>query len=261
MAAALPTEVGGTGLFTSDIEAQLLDGRLDLAVHSLKDLPTGLPDGLVIGAVSPRADLRDALVSRDSLCVADLPPGARIGTGSLRRQAQLRLLRDDVDPVPIRGNVETRIRKIEAEGLDGVILAAAGLERLGLLDGVAEFLCPEQMLPAPGQGAIGIEVRADDQRTREAVSVLDHPETGAVVTSERAVLAGLGGGCRLPVGAWGRMQSSELLVDALAALPDGSKVVRGRRSGPPESAESVGAQLAQDLAARGATEILAGLGG
>jgi hydroxymethylbilane synthase len=193
-------ELEGTGFFTKEIEEALLDGRIDVAVHSLKDLPTTLPDGLALGAVPPRHDPREALVNGKSLL--DLAPGARVGTSSLRRIAQVRFLRPDLQVVPLRGNVPTRVRKVEMrEGLDAALLAIAGLERLGL-GSKGSVIDPLDVMPAPGQGALGIEIRADDKTTAKQLRPLHHSASAVAVSAERALLAALGGGCQAPVAAW-----------------------------------------------------------
>ena len=193
-------ELEGKGFFTKEIEEALLDGRIDVAVHSLKDLPTALPDGLALAAIPTRHDPREALVGGTSL--SELPPGMRIGTSSLRRIAQVRFLRPDLQVVPLRGNVPTRVRKVESgDGLDAALLAIAGLERLEL-GSKASLVDPLDVMPAPGQGALGIEIRAADRATRKALLPLHHPESAAAVSAERAVLAALGGGCQAPVAAW-----------------------------------------------------------
>ena len=193
-------ELEGKGFFTKEIEDALLDGRIDVAVHSLKDLPTTLPPGLAIGAVPPRHDPREALVNGKSLL--DLAPGTRVGTSSLRRVAQVRFLRPDLEVVPLRGNVPTRVRKVEnREGLDAALLAIAGLERLGL-GGKGSLIDPLDVMPAPGQGALGIEIRADDKSTRKALQSLQDTASAIAVTAERALLAALGGGCQAPIAAW-----------------------------------------------------------
>jgi hydroxymethylbilane synthase len=193
-------ELEGKGFFTKEIEEALLDGRIDVAVHSLKDLPTTLPAGLALGAIPARHDPREALVNGRSL--SDLPGGARVGTSSLRRIAQVRFLRPDLEVVPLRGNVPTRVRKVEThDGLDAALLAIAGLERLGL-GGKASIIDPFDVMPAPGQGALGIEIRDDDKLTRKALQPLHDPVSAAAVSAERALLAALGGGCQAPVAAW-----------------------------------------------------------
>lgn len=250
------SQIGGKGVFTKEIEEALLDGRVDLAVHSLKDLPTDLPDGLEIGAVSPRARVEDALVSRNGETFDDLPDAARVGTSSLRRQAQLAHLRGDLRLEGIRGNVETRLSKLDTEGLDTVVLAAAGLERLGLADRISEYLPAERVLPAPGQGAMAIEVRQNDGHVGGLMARLDDRSTRCAVTAERAVLSSLGGGCRVPIGAWARVEGGRMVLDAMVAMPDGSRLVRAQAIGEPDQAEPMGLGLADDLTARGAREIL-----
>ena len=248
--------IGGKGVFTKEIEEALLDGRIDLAVHSLKDLPTELPKGLEIGAVSPRADVRDALLSQNGEGLDGLKQGARVGTGSLRRQAQLRHLRPDLVLEGIRGNVDTRLKKLALEGLDAVVLAAAGLERLGWRDRVSEFLSPDRVLPAPGQGAMAVEVRCGDERVMGLVAGVEDGTARRMVTAERAMLRVLGGGCRVPIGAWARMEGGRLVAEGMVALPDGSRLVRGRTAGEADRAEEVGRRLADALLAQGAGEIL-----
>jgi hydroxymethylbilane synthase len=250
------SQIGGKGVFTKEIEEALIGGRIDLAVHSLKDLPTDLPEGLTIGAVSHRAPVEDALISRNGKGFGDLPDGARVGTSSLRRQAQLAHLRGDLRLEGIRGNVETRLGKLETEGLDAVVLAAAGLERLGLADRICELLPAEQILPAPGQGAMAIEIRQDDDDVSPLMARLDDRATRWAVTAERSVLSALGGGCRVPIGAWARDAGGVMALDAMVASPDGSRLVRSQTSGSPDQAEQLGLGLAEDLAARGAREIL-----
>ncbi len=250
------SQIGGKGVFTKEIEEALLSGQIDLAVHSLKDLPTDLPDGLTIGAVGPRAPVEDALVSRNGEALDDLPNAARVGTSSLRRQAQLSHLRGDLRLEGIRGNVETRLGKLDSEDLDAVVLAAAGLERLGLADRISESLPAARFLPAPGQGAMAIEVRRDDGDVGALMVRLDDRSTRRAVTAERAVLSSLGGGCRVPIGAWARTEGGRMVLDAMVAMPDGSRLVRAQASGKPDQAEEVGLGLAEDLAAQGAREIL-----
>ena len=253
--------IEGKGLFTTEIEERLLDGRIDLAVHSLKDLPTEIPEGLALGAVSRRADVRDALVSRQGKGLAGLRRGARVGTSSLRRQAQLRHIRPDLMTVDIRGNVDTRLKKLDEEGLDAVVLAAAGLERLGWGGRISEYLPADQVLPAPGQGALAIEVRAGDARVGEAVSDLDDEATRCSVTAERAMLQGLGGGCHVPIGAWGRIDGAGMVLDGIVAHPGDGRMVRGQVEGATDQAERLGARLAGDLLGRGGAEILEAVDG
>ena len=252
--------IGGKGAFTKELEDALLDGRIDIAVHSLKDLPTILPDGLAISAICEREDARDALVLRADLkgSLATLPEGVVIGTSSQRRLAQLKALRRDVVVKDLRGNVDTRIRKLDEGQYDAVILASAGLLRLGLQDRISARIPIAEMLPAVGQGAIAIETRSDDEFAVEATSRLDHHETRLACLAERAFLRGLGGGCQLPIAAHAVLDRDLLILDGLVAKPDGSEMVRDRLSGFPDNAEEIGAQLAAVLIQRGANSFLNG---
>jgi hydroxymethylbilane synthase len=242
-------KVGTKGLFTKEIEEALLDGRADLAVHSLKDLPTELPEGLVLAAVPEREDPRDAVVGKK---LADLPLGARVGTSSLRRAAQLRQLRPDLQVESVRGNLDTRLRKLDEGQYDAILLAAAGLKRLGWGDRIAEILAPEQMCPAVGQGALAIETRAGF----DGVAMLDHPDTHTAVLAERGVLRALGGGCQVPIGAYATVSQGHVHLLAIVAAPDGSEVIRGEAEGAPNNAAEIGARLAAELLERGARQIL-----
>lgn len=248
--------IGGKRVFTREIEEALLDGRIDLAVHSLKDLPTRLPDGLRLEATSRRMDVRDALVSRAGQRLDGLPEGSVVGTGSLRRQAQLRHVRPDLNVEGIRGNVDTRLRKLNEGELDAVVLAAAGLIRLGLQHRIDEFLPARRFLPAPGQGALGIEVRRCDDRVAKAVGCLHDRSTHFAVSAERAMLDELDGGCQVPIGAWARLRKGALVADGMVAVPDGSRVVRARTTGIPDGCIDVGRRLSELLIARGAMEML-----
>jgi hydroxymethylbilane synthase len=248
--------IGGKRVFTREIEEALLDGRIDLAVHSLKDLPTRLPDGLHLVATSRRVDVRDALVSRAGQRLDGLPEGSVVGTGSLRRQSQLRHVRPDLNVEGIRGNVDTRLRKLNEGELDAVVLAAAGLLRLGLQHRIDEFLPAHRFLPAPGQGALGIEVRRCDERVAQAVGCLHDRSTYLAVSAERAMLDALDGGCQVPIGAWARLQKGALVADGMVAVPDGSRVVRARTTGNPDGCIDVGRRLSELLIARGAKEML-----
>ncbi len=248
--------IGGKGAFTKEIENALLDCRVDLAVHSLKDMPTRLPDGLCLEAVSRRDDVRDALISRNGCKLDDLPEGAVVGTGSLRRQAQLRQIRSDLKIVGIRGNVDTRLRKLGAGNIDALVLAVAGLNRLGLEDHVSEIFSAERILPAPGQGALGIEIRHGDGRVAQAVGCLHDRPTYQAVSAERAMLDGLEGGCQVPIGAWARLHEGHLVAEGMVAVPDGSKVIRAMTTGDPDGSIEVGNRLSELLIARGAKEIL-----
>ncbi|HEY76376.1 MAG TPA: hydroxymethylbilane synthase [Thermoflexia bacterium] len=250
------SQAGGVGLFVKELERALLQGEIDLAVHSLKDLPTRLPPGLALAAIPERGDPRDALVSRTGRPLSALPSGARVGTSSRRRAAQLLALRPDLRIADIRGNVDTRLRKVEEGRYDAAILAVAGLVRLGRADRITEVLSPEIMLPAVGQGALAVEVRADDERIRSLVAPLDHSPTRAATTAERAFLARLGGGCHAPVGAYAEVDGHQIHLRALVASPDGRTIIRGARQGATSEAEALGWALAEDLLARGADALV-----
>jgi hydroxymethylbilane synthase len=247
---------GGKGIFIKEIEDALLLGAVDLAVHSMKDVPTETPDGLTFAAITRREDARDCLISRDCLKLETLPQGARVGTSSLRRQAQLRHHRADLDVVDLRGNVDTRIRKVEGGEFDAIVLAIAGVTRLGAKDKVAQIFDEDLMLPAVGQGALGIETRADDAQTSRLVAALDHAETRACVTAERALLRELQGGCQVPLGAWGRMRNGELHLEAAVFSAAGSEYVRFDEAGSPAEPTVIGIRLAQILIEAGADKIL-----
>lgn len=250
------TAMSGEGVFVKELEAALLDGRIDLAVHSLKDVPLAVPQGLRLAAVLARDDPRDALVSRSGQDLATLPGRARIGTSSLRRRSQLLRRRPDLEPVDIRGNVDTRLRKLDAGQCDAIIVAACGLIRLGLEDRITEYLGLDIMLPEPGQGALAVETRADDRPILELAGVLDDPESRACVEAERMLLRALGGGCRVPIAAYAALEGGELVLQAVVAAPDGSADVRGIQRGPATEPISVGERLAEQLLARGAEELL-----
>lgn len=248
----------GKGLFTKELEDAIFEHRVDLAVHSLKDLPTELPEGLGIGAICEREDVRDALVARGAITsFNELPPRALIGTSSLRRQAQLRAARPDLVIEPVRGNVDTRLRKLDEGQYDAIVLAAAGLHRLGYADRITEHLNEVLMLPAVGQGALAIETREDDAGTGEIIQALDHEATRLACEAERAFLKGLGGGCLVPIAAHATIESDVMTLNGLVASPEGSEAVRGKQSGSSHDAELIGRQLADDLLARGAARILA----
>lgn len=248
----------GKGLFTKELEDAIFERRVDLAVHSLKDLPTELPAGLQIGAICEREDVRDALVARGPISgFNELPQRALIGTSSLRRQAQLRAARPDLVIEPVRGNVDTRLRKLDERQYDAIVLAAAGLHRLGHANRITEHLSEELMLPAVGQGALAIETREDDSVIEEIIHVLDHEATRHACTAERAFLKGLGGGCLVPIAAHATIESDVMTLNGLVSSPDGSEAVRGKQSGPWEDAQLIGRQLADDLLALGAARILA----
>jgi hydroxymethylbilane synthase len=225
-------EIGGKGLFTKEIEEALLDGRIDVAVHSMKDVPTWLPEGLAITSILEREDPRDAWFSRAGQGLADLPSGAVVGTASLRRQAQVLYARRDLSVATLRGNVETRLAKLERGDVDATLLALSGLKRLGRSDLVTAVLSPEEMLPAVAQGAIGLEVRRDDRRTGDLVAALDHPASACCVAAERALLAELDGSCRTPIAAHAEIDGTGgLTLTSLVVLPDGSVLHRDRRQG------------------------------
>ena len=249
--------VGLQGVFTKEVQSALLEGTADIAVHSLKDLPTEQVAGLVLAAVPPREQVADALITNQASSLSELPAGARIGTGSLRRQAQLKHLRPTVEVVGIRGNVDTRLRKLDGGEYDAIVLAAAGLSRLGLSDRITQVLEPPQMLPAVGQGALGIECRVDDPAVRDLLGQIDHNETHSSTKAERVMLSLLHGGCSAPVGAWGRVENGRLLLDGLVANAAGTLVVRASASGPAVDATSLGQQVAQELLTQGAKAIIA----
>jgi hydroxymethylbilane synthase len=252
-------EAGGKGLFTKEIEEALVDGRIDLAVHSMKDVPTVLPDGLVIAAVLPRADVRDAFVSLAHLSLASVPAGARVGTSSLRRAAQVRRARPDLVVVPFRGNVETRLRKLADGEAEATLLACAGLQRLGMADRIAEAIAPEVMLPAVAQGAIGIEIRASDTEVAHLLAALDDPTAAVEIAAERAFLARLEGSCRTPIAALARLGGSDRLHLAGEILtPDGRIAHAADRTGAAAAAVAMGEDLADELRKRGGPDFFAG---
>jgi hydroxymethylbilane synthase len=252
-------KVGTKGMFTKEIEEAMAEGRIDLAVHSLKDLPTELSPAFLLAAVPKREDARDAFLSIDYSRIEDLPSGAKVGTSSLRRQAQLHALHRDLQIIPLRGNVDTRWRKLQAGEFHAIILAAAGVTRLGLAGGVREYISCEQMCPAAGQGALAIETRADDRETAAAMRFLDHQPTRAAVECERAALNALGGGCQVPIGAYAEMRGASLWLQAVVASPDGSEIVREHRSGV--DPQHLGTEVGEALLARGARRILNGVYG
>ena len=249
-------KVGGKGLFVKEIEEALMAGRIDLAVHSMKDVPTDLPEGLAIVAMTDREDPRDAVVSRNGAPLLSLPTGAVIGTSSLRRQVQLRRLRGDFDLRALRGNVDTRLRKLEEEGLDAIILAAAGMNRLGVADRISEILSPELMLPAVGQGVLGIEARGDDGLVNEIVAAIDNDLAHRTVLAERAFLKRLEGGCQVPIGCFGQVDGGRLVLRGMVGHPRGEPIFFGEQTGPLEEALAIGQALAEELLAQGAGPIL-----
>jgi hydroxymethylbilane synthase len=250
--------LGGKGIFTKEIEDALLSGEIDLAVHSMKDLPTELPKGLAIAAVPQREDARDVLVSRKNIPLKNLPPGAQLATGSLRRKSQILNYRSDLSVVPIRGNVDTRLQKLFEQGLDGIILAAAGLKRLGREDRITEYLAPDICLSAVAQGALAIETR-EDGPSRQSVAFLHHAPSFIEVTAERAFLGKLGGGCHVPVAARAFMDGELLDIRGMVAEPDGRRLCRDRIAGPKDQAVALGTELAERLIQAGAGGMLAGV--
>jgi len=247
-------KVGTKGMFTKEIEEALDDKRVDLAVHSLKDVPTELARQFELAAIMKREDPRDGFISVKFSTAAELPRGARVGTSSLRRQCQLKALRNDLEIFPLRGNVDTRLRKLESGEYDAIILAVAGVGRLGLEKYLRYKIPPDIMCPAVGQGALAIEIRREDSAVRSALAFLDHPETRAAVECERALLNGLGGGCQVPVGALAVRDSGNILLNAMAGRPDGTQILREQRRG--SDPVKLGSEVAQTLLERGANKIL-----
>ncbi len=239
--------VGLQGVFTKEVQEAVLAGEADIAVHSLKDLPTEQVAGLVLGAVPERENVADALVTNSAKTLAELSAGARVGTGSSRRQSQLKHLRPDLNIVGIRGNVDTRLRKLDDGEYDAILLAAAGLRRLGWADRITELLQPSQMLPAVGQGALGIECREDDSIALKLLGQLNHHATHQATAAERAMLALLHGGCSVPVGGWGRIENGQLVLDGLVANLDGTQVLKATATGEVAEAEQIGRQVAEQL--------------
>lgn len=257
VAAEVPISHLGVGAFVRELEAALLRGDIQIAVHSLKDLPSQESPGLLLAAVPPREDPRDVLVSRWGCSLEQLPQGARVGTGSLRRAAQMRAIRPDLSVEPIRGNIDTRLRKAASLEWDGVILAAAGLHRLGWQDRIAEYLPLEVCLPAVGQAALAVQVRAQDMETRELVAVVDDEATHVAVAAERSFLDFLGGGCAVPIAAYGEVQGDHLALRGMVASSDGTRLLRGTVRGSKSAPEDVGRALARELLSQGAGDILA----
>ena len=249
-------KVGGKGLFVKEIEEAMLANEIDIAVHSMKDVPTFFPDGLHLACITKREDPRDALFSRSKTAFKDLPRGANIGTSSLRRQAQLMHLRPDFVIHQLRGNVDTRLRKLKEGQYDAIILAAAGVKRLGLAENITELIDPEISLPAIGQGALGIECRIDDRELNEMISFFNHDETRVAVTGERALLRRLEGGCQVPIACYGRLKDGNLHLTGLVGSVDGKRIIKDTVEGAPEKAEKLGVTLAEKLLKQGADVIL-----
>ncbi|MDZ4168072.1 MAG: hydroxymethylbilane synthase [Coriobacteriia bacterium] len=250
-------KVGGKGLFTKELEVELAAGTVDLCVHSMKDVPTELPPGMHIAATPKRVDPRDALVSGKGYTLETLPQGAKVGTSSLRRVAQVRGLRPDVQIVDVRGNLDTRMRKAEDGEVDVVILASAGITRMGWADRISNYIPTEQMVSAVGQGAIGIEIRSDDEFMIEVCDKISDPETFTCVTSERVVMKKLEGGCQVPIGAYARIEDGVLVMDGLVGSVEGDRIVRDRLQGDPSDPEGLGDAMVARLLELGGGEILA----
>ena len=250
------TQIGGKGIFIKELEEALLDESVDLAVHSVKDIPTETPGRLFFPAVCRRDDVRDCVVSHTGTPLANLRQGARVGTGSLRRQAQLRHFRPDLDLRELRGNVDTRLRKVEGGEYDAIVLSKAGLDRLGWAQKITEALSTDISLPAVGQGAIAIESRVKDQETAQILEKLDDLETRTAIIAERSLLKALQGGCQVPLGAWARMERGELVMEAVVCSVDGSQYIRKKAAAPPDQAAQLGDHLARELAEGGARNIL-----
>jgi len=249
-------QIGGQGVFVKEIEEALLARSIDLAVHSMKDVPGETPEGLIFVAVMKREDVRDVLVSRGNVKMEFMPKGAKIGTGSLRRAAQIKAMLPDVSIMPLRGNIDTRLKKIETENLTGVILAAAGMKRMGYLEKITQYLPVELMLPAVGQGALGLEIRMQDTQLSELCAKMNDEQTAAEVAAERAYLRALGGGCRLPIAAYGLLEGKRLTLEGILAAPNGSTVIRDKVWGEIGQAEELGKKLADLILEKGGKRLL-----
>lgn len=252
--------IGGKGLFTTELESRLLSGTIDLAVHSLKDLPASLPDGLCLAAVTARTHVHDALVSNRYPSLSALPQGARVGTSSLRRKAQLLHCRPDLTVLDLRGNVDTRLKKLDAGDYDAIILAEAGLHRLGLAERITELIPTDIMIPAVGQGALAVETRADDEELKAALAFLGDEDTTAAATAERAFLGAINGSCQVPVGVYAAVRGGQLRLESIIADPDGSRVFRHRAEGPASDSAAIGQTAARVLLDEGGRQILTDLG-
>jgi hydroxymethylbilane synthase len=249
-------KIGGQGVFVKEIEDALLSRKIDLAVHSMKDVPGEIPEELMFAAILPREDVRDVLVARDNIKMEFMPKGAKIGTGSQRRGAQIKAIIPDVNIVPLRGNIDTRLKKIETENLTGVILAAAGMKRMGLAGRITQFLPVETMLPAVGQGALGLQIRRDDTALAKACAGLNDATTAAEVSAERSFLRALEGGCRLPIAALGKLDGRGLSLEGMVAAPNGSTMIREKINGAKEEAEELGKKLAEIILEKGGRRLL-----
>jgi len=249
-------KIGGKGLFVKEIEDALLQKRIDLAVHSVKDIPTEFPKGLHLSVITKREDPRDVLISKDGKTLKDLPQRAKIGTSSLRRQAQLLHFRSDFELIPLRGNLDTRLKKLKTKNLDAIILALAGVKRLGFEQNVTEIILPEISLPAIGQGALGIETRMDDKEVEGQIRFLNDQDSSIAITAERAFLKKLEGGCQVPIAAFARIVGATFHIDGLIGTIDGKRLISHHLEGPIEKAEPLGVELAEILLDKGAKEIL-----
>jgi hydroxymethylbilane synthase len=254
------TQIGGKGIFIKELEEALLDESIDLAVHSVKDIPTDTPSRLCFSAVCRRDDVRDCLITANGATLANLRQGARVGTSSLRRQAQLRHIRPDLDTRELRGNIDTRLRKVESGEYDAILLAKAGLDRLGWSQRIAEILSPDLCMPAVGQGAIAVETRLKDTEAADILAKLDDAETRTAIIAERALLGALHGGCQVPIGGWARIERGELVLEACVCSVDGLQYVKQRAMAPPEHAVQLGEHMARLLMEAGAQSILEEVG-
>ncbi|HOO89210.1 MAG TPA: hydroxymethylbilane synthase [Syntrophales bacterium] len=249
-------EIGGKGVFVKEIEEALLRGDIDIAVHSMKDVPVDLPEGLIIGTIPEREDSRDVLISREGRKMEGLPKGARIGTGSLRRRMQIKSLMPDIEIVPIRGNIDTRIKKIVTENLDGIIIAAAGMKRMGRSREITQYIPLEVMMPSVGQGVLGLESREDDRVVEELIRPLNHPDSMVELSAERTFLRCLGGGCQVPIAGIARKQGDSLIMKGLVGSVDGRVMIMDEVRGNSDDWEDVGSTLAENILSRGGQAIL-----
>lgn len=249
-------KVGGKGLFVKELEQGMLEGRADIAVHSMKDVPVAFPDGLHLAVICQREDPHDAFVSNHYDSIDDLPQGARLGTSSLRRECQVRTRRPDLEVLPLRGNVNTRLRKLDDGEFDAIILAMAGLKRLGFDDRIRSAMTPEQSLPAIGQGALGIETRVDDEEMNALIAPLQDPDTTITVTAERALNRRLAGGCQVPIAGYAMLEDDEVWLRGLVGRPDGSQTLYAEKRGPAAEADAIGEAVAEMLLSQGADKIL-----
>jgi len=255
------SKVGGKGLFVKEIEQALLDGTIDFAVHSMKDMPAEMPPGLILAAVPEREDPRDCLISNQGYTIDTLPKGAKVGTSSLRRAAQMLSYRSDLQIESIRGNIQTRLKKMHTEGLDAILLAAAGIKRMGWEEKVTQYLDVDLFIPAVGQGALGIQAREEDEETLTLLKQIDHPSTKYLVTAERAFLDRLEGGCQIPIGAYARWVEDQLHLVGIVASPDGKRVIKADGTADKQNAEQLGRNVAEQCINKGADQILSYLKG